>query len=273
MQPNHLTTFTGVKVTLLSKANNNVIKHNMTSENGFFVFHDILPGQYIIEGSHDEWTFEQNRITVDVSNDNINLQSIQDPVLNDQIRVLGYSVRGKVVSDGQPINGVQFALFAKDATSSRKIACGDTSKPSFLSKLTVSPQLKYLCFSLSNAGGSFQLKSLPVGQYVLYTFYDTQNSRFEVTPSKYAFQVEHTDFTIEAPFQIGGFTIFGRVANNLSPQEPIREFSVSLINKNGKTEKTVNVKVDPSKGSFSADNVKTSKYSKQKRMETLGIII
>ncbi|KAH9388587.1 Nodal modulator [Tyrophagus putrescentiae] len=247
----------GVQVTL--KANNNVIKHNTTQLNGLFTFTDILPNKYVIEASHEDRTFEQNRIVVDVSNDNVNLQNIEDPAAHDQIRVLGYSVKGKVVSDGQPIKGVQFALFAKNSQTSRKISCGDSNKPSFLSKLTLPSQLKYLCHALSDADGVFKLKALPVGQYVLYTSYEAQNIRFEVTPNKYDFEVKHDDVQIIEPFQIGGFTIFGSVINPLSPQDAVKGAEILLLDKSGKNE-AIRVNVDQSKGTFSVDNIKTSSY-------------
>lgn len=247
----------GVQLTL--NANNNVIKQNTTQHNGLFTFHDILPGQYIVEAFHEDRIFEQNRIVVDVTNDNVNLQNIEDPEAHDQIRVLGYSVSGKVVSDGQPIKGVQFALFAKNSSGSKKISCGDASKPSFLSKLTLSSQLKYLCHALSNAEGVFKLKALPVGQYVLYTSYEAQNIRFEVTPSKYELEVKHDDVLIIKPFQIGGFTISGNVINTLSPQDTIKAAEILLIDKSGKNE-AIRVNVDQSKGSFTVDNIKTSSY-------------
>ncbi|KAI2797860.1 hypothetical protein BLOT_015280 [Blomia tropicalis] len=202
-----------VKVVMQSKLDSNSVKQIATGNNGEFVFQDI-----------------------EVVNDNVQLK--------DQFRVVGYTVKGRVLSDGQPIKGVQFALYTKETEV--KINCDDGGiKPKFLAKLAKinSFYSKYVCNALSNSDGIFHFKTLPVGDYILYTYYQVENIRFEVSPYEFEFSVKHENQFLDQLFQIGGFTISGSVTNKFNPKnEPIQN------------------SISSETGSFTIDNVKTSTY-------------
>ncbi|KAJ6222329.1 hypothetical protein RDWZM_000874 [Blomia tropicalis] len=243
-----------VKVVMQSKLDSNFVKQIATGNNGEFVFQDVLPGKYIVKTLHPELEFEQNQIEIEVVNDNVQLK--------DQFRVVGYTVKGRVLSDGQPIKGVQFALYTKETEV--KINCDDGGiKPKFLAKLAKinSFYSKYVCNALSNSDGIFHFKTLPVGDYILYTYYQVENIRFEVSPYEFEFSVKHENQFLDQLFQIGGFTISGSVTNKFNPKnEPIQNVHLTLVDQNGKNDPIVVQSISSETGSFTIDNVKTSTY-------------
>lgn len=243
-------------MTLLSKANNNIIKHNITEKDGSYLFQEILPGQYIVEASHESWKFENTRVLVDITNDNFYGQQAESS--KNQISILGYSVYGSVVSDSQPIKNVQFAVFAKSGSFMKEFECND-NKPAFVSKITPKLGYKFLCHISSDKQGLFKFATLPVGSYILYSFYQVENIHFEVVPPQFEFEVQHEDLIIPQRFEIGGFTISGSVANLLSPEEKIQNIHLSMVDMSGKSE-PFEIDVTSASGKFSVEKVKSSKY-------------
>ena len=246
----------GVHITLRSKANKNVIKQNVTVDDGLYEFHEVLPGQYLIEASHDHWKFLKNTIVVDVVDDNINHRQASEP--SDQLCSLGYSVVGKVVSEGRPIRGVQFALFSENHKPPFPLGCQET-KPSFLSSLKINSKYHYLCYTLSNEDGQFEFEFLPSGKYIVHSFYDTQNIRFEVVPHQYEFEITNNDKDVGVLFEIGGFSVFGQILNKLNPNDKMENARIQFIDENKRYD-DIEVLVKESNGKFSVNNIKTSNY-------------
>ena len=246
----------GVHIILRSKANNNVIKQNVTFEDGLYEFHEVLPGQYLIEASHERWQFLKNTVIVDVVDDNIDHRQASEP--SDHLCLLGYSVVGKVVSEGRPIRGVQFALFSENRKPSFSLGCQET-KPNFLSNLKVDSKYHYLCYTFSNEDGQFKFDFLPNGKYLVYSFYDAQNIRFEVVPYQHEFEINNNDQDVGVLFEIGGFTVFGQVLNQQDPNDKIKNVRIQLIDENRHYD-DIEVSVKESNGKFSVNNIKTSNY-------------
>lgn len=220
------------------------------------MFQEILPGQYIVKASHESWKFVNNELLVDITNDNYAETNSNDP--KKRITVLGYSVSGSVVSDNQPVNGVQFALFGKNVLFSKDFDCSE-NVPAIVSKVSPKPGYKYLCNVLSDKQGVFNFKTLPHGSYVLHVYYQVDNIHFEVVPSQYEFEVAHDDLVIEKRFEIGGFSVSGSVSNRFNLNDKIKNIQLSLVDLNGKND-PIEINVDSSNGKFTIEKVKTSKY-------------
>lgn len=241
----------GVSLSLLSKVNNDlVIKQNITEPGGSFQLNQVLPGQYIIQVNQPNWKFSKKQIEVEVL----------DRVLNidDSIQVLGYSVSGKVQSDDTPISGVRFLLAGKGIKNVNDLECSKTVDA--VSKaLPLQAGFSFLCSSLSDESGNFKFNSVPNGQYIVYTFYEAQNVRFELLPSSYSFEVSHSDLKLEQTFTIGGFTIFGQIVNKLKTDDLIENVRIDLIDLNDASNKFHVDSLDQN-GRFRVDNIKSSRY-------------
>lgn len=190
--------------------------------------------------------------------DNIDHQQAKD--YSNQLCILGYSASGKVVSDGRPIKGVQFILFSQNEPSFSMSSLGcNQNKLSSLSKLELSNNLHYLCHTSSNEKGEYNFDSLPNGKYIIYSYYETQNIRFEVKPKMFEFDIIQDDIDFGVLFEIGGFSIFGQVINSLNPDDLIKNAHVKLIDENKKYD-DIDIFVKESSRKFTINNIKTSNY-------------
>ena len=83
------------------------MKTTLTSNDGFYEFKEVLPGDYIVEATHHSWKFKKSELQMSVSDDNIEVS--KDPENN--LSIFGYEVIGNVMSEGEPIQSVLFAIF------------------------------------------------------------------------------------------------------------------------------------------------------------------
>lgn len=184
-----------VKVELLTMSDNAILSA-LTSEVGHYSFANIIPGAYKLRASHPNLGIELR------GSSDVNL-GFGNTVVDDIFFVSGYDLHGFVVSQGNPILGVHIYLYSDDVL---EVYCpqGVENIPS---------QKKALCHSTSNAEGKFVFNSLPCGIYDLIPYYKGENTEFDVSPSSMTVTVEHHHVTIFQKFQVTGFSVGGRVAD------------------------------------------------------------
>ncbi len=236
----------GISITLRAKRNNNILKTTLTSVDGFYEFKEVFPGEYVIQASHHSWKFKINEIQISVISDNVNVSQDNE----DNISILGYEVIGTVLSDGQPINGVLFALYSK---TNIKSVLGCDSKPIPITKRS-DDNWNYLCHVSSDKNGLFRFQTVPVGTYNLVPFYRGKNIQFDVKPSELSFEVSNDNVKIETVFQVEGFSVWGRV---VVEQKGVPNAEITLIEQNTGKEQIISTQTN---GIYNLENVKTGNY-------------
>ena len=78
-----------------------------------------MPGTYTLEATHPQFQLVQPKLPIVIAQENL--------VIPDQSLVVnGYSLSGNVKSSGEPISGVSFLLFSKNAKPTvrgKKVLC------------------------------------------------------------------------------------------------------------------------------------------------------
>ncbi|XP_054167363.1 BOS complex subunit NOMO3-like [Oppia nitens] len=233
-----------ISTTLKAKLNNNILKTTKTTSNGFYEFKEVLPGDYIIEATHPTLKLKKNQIEVSVTNDNVYLPANSANSLS----VLGYEVTGNVMSDGEPIHSVLFALFSQKRHSI--LGC-DTKQIPIKSS---SNDLIYLCHTSSDKNGVFRFPTVSFGSYVLIPFYGGNNVMFDVKPKELKFEVKNQNVKIETLFEIEGFSVSGRIVVD---QKGVPNAKVIVKDQTNGNEQTVITKTD---GRYNLENIKTGNY-------------
>ncbi|KAA0046704.1 nodal modulator 3 [Cucumis melo var. makuwa] len=184
-----------VNVELLS-SDGDVVSSALTSQEGNYLFSNIIPGRYNLRASHPDIKVEARGST------EVEL-GFGNSIVNDFFYVSGYDVRGFVVAQGNPILGVHFYLFSDDV---KEVDCpqGPGNAPG---------QRKALCHAVSDADGMFRFQAIPCGRYELLPYYKGENTVFDVSPSIISVNVEHQHTTISQKFQVTGFSVGGRVVD------------------------------------------------------------
>ena len=233
-----------MSVTLKAKNNNNVLKTTLTSEEGFYQFKEVLPGEYIIEGSHPTWKFKKSKVQINVAEDNIDVTAKTDNSLS----ILGYEVTGNVMSDNEPIQSVLFGLFSP--IHQPVVDCDKKQIPI----KSPNSDLIYLCHVESDESGSFRFPTVPIGSYMLIPFYGGNKTKFDVKPNQLAFEVSNEDISIDTVFQIEGFSVWGRV---LVGQSGVDNAEVQFLDQSSGRQITTTTQTN---GVYTLDNIKTGNY-------------
>ena len=178
---------TGVAVSLkVDDGKSQKIKTTTSGKNGVFSFEQVLPGKYTIEASHDKWLIEPAKSNVVVDKDSVQVAK--------SLTVIGYDVRGRVLSDGEPTKGVKFILYSSSVSKLPAAACNHND----VSKLPMLRNLKPLCHTTSTQTGHFLFPALPCANYFVVPFYHGENNiKFDLAPAEMAFTVSHDSLTLE----------------------------------------------------------------------------
>ncbi|XP_063960103.1 BOS complex subunit NOMO1-like isoform X2 [Lytechinus pictus] len=187
----------GVLISIKPK-DKDVAMETRTKTGGVYNIPNVLPGDFIITASHPSWTFEKASITHTVTKDTATVDS--------SIIISGYDVRGKVMSEGEPIKNVFFILFSDTVKKGDVTGCQKSGVNGYQSE-GKSP----LCHVQSDVEGQFVFPSLGSGEYRVVPFYKGEHTTFDVVPSSLQFTVEHNTVQLPTVFQVAGFSITGRV--------------------------------------------------------------
>lgn len=191
----------GVKIIL---KNEGPERQTETTEEGFFSFSRVLPGKYSLIASHRTWTFKTSSTTVDVTKNNVEVM--------DKLVVAGYDVKGHVLSDRQPIQGVDFILFSQTLKAEDVSGC-DPIERRILEKTSKKAEGTALCKTKSRKDGVFSFSSVPSGEYTLVPFYEGEVITFDVVPTKLKFKVNYKSVVLKTPFEVHGFSVSGKIVN------------------------------------------------------------
>jgi len=175
----------GVLVSISSSGPNAVSQTAITSDGGHFAFSDLGPGRYSVTASHPTWSLTPSELGVQVVDGAVQM--------DESFQVSGYDVRAKVVSSGEalPIAGVEFQLFSYDGTR------GD-GRGAVLAKVR------------SDGGGRAVITGVPQGCFILAPTFADETTHYEFFPTTARIEVGHGSLIIDRPFQVVGFTVYGR---------------------------------------------------------------
>jgi len=221
---------------------------NVTNEVGSFLFENVMPGTYTLQATHSTWLFRNNDIPVTITNDNAEV--------TETIEVAGYDVKGDVLSSGEAIQGVSFVLYSSEVAKKDMVAsCTDNISDEIVSAIKMVNGEEALCVVTSQKDGSFLFPTVPSGNYVLVPFYSAQNIIFDIVPSKLSFAVNYRSVVLKTPFQVYGFSIQGRVIDNLG--NGIADVSVIAAGETGGER----ISMSGLDGRFLMENVTTGHYT------------
>ncbi|XP_019619282.1 PREDICTED: LOW QUALITY PROTEIN: nodal modulator 1-like, partial [Branchiostoma belcheri] len=216
-----------------------VLQTAVTTQGGRYSFSKILPGKYEVSGEHADWTLEQKSVHVVLEKDNVNVA--------EELRIIGYDVRGLVQSEGQGMAGITLILHSATAETELVNGCNKGSPKGYPGE---TDRLHVLCWVESDQQGKFVFPTLPSGQYKLVPFYGS--SQFDVSPSQLDVTVDHGSVQLGVAFTINGFSVWGKVL-----QEPegagIYDVTIAV---NGK-----DVLKTDGDGIYQLENMKTGVYS------------
>ncbi|KAL3685286.1 hypothetical protein R1sor_003308 [Riccia sorocarpa] len=170
----------------------------VTSPGGSYTFKNLHPGKYKLSASHPKWNVQVK-----------GLPEIElgwgNGVVDDIFFIAGYDIDGSVVSQGNPVLGVEVYLYSDDV---QELSC--PQGPGNASPL---PK-KALCHVVSGVDGKFKFSAVPCGHYQLVPFYKGDTTVFDISPPSVDIHVTHDSVEISKPFQVTGFSVGGRVVDS-----------------------------------------------------------
>ncbi|XP_024394078.1 uncharacterized protein [Physcomitrium patens] len=188
----------GVKVTLTTLEGGNPIASVLTTPGGSYKFENLLTGSYKIEASHPDLKVEAK------GSEQVELGWGNGKVA-DIFFVAGYHLEGSVVSQGNPVLGVQVYLYSDEVP---ELFC--PQGPGSATPLSKPA----LCHAVSDAEGKFSFSGVSCGQYTLVPYYRGENTLFDVSPSSKDISVGHESVKLLEAFQVTGFSVGGRVVDS-----------------------------------------------------------
>lgn len=226
----------GVIVSLYK--DDSLVQTTKTDADGSYVFTPLSSGVYTVVASHPTWTLLIDRVTVEVADENGDAGS--------SLVVGGYSLKGSVMSDGQPTPGVSFVFHSKENPAVTP-KCISGSPKGYQNVIGV----PVLCHVVSDEKGVFLFGSVSPGTYVLTPFFQSDTTKYEVTPDKQEIVVGHEDITLQQPFKVEGFSISGIVRKSAG-KDPVVGAKVVL-------DKTRSATTD-TEGRYTFQNVQSGKH-------------
>ncbi|BBM99994.1 BOS complex subunit NOMO [Marchantia polymorpha subsp. ruderalis] len=189
----------GIKVTVVPEGGSSGESMTVvTSPGGSYKFSNLPAGKYKLSASHPKWNVQVNGVPEAELNWN-------NGVVDDIFFIAGYDIDGSVVSQGNPVLGVEVYLYSDDV---QEIPC-----PNGPGDSNVMPK-KALCHAVSGVDGKFTFSSVPCGHYQLIPFYKGDTTVFDISPPSVDIHVTHDSVEIAKPFQVTGFSVRGRVVDS-----------------------------------------------------------
>lgn len=188
----------GIKLSLYRDSDE--IRSTLSGSGGGFQFERVFPGTYTIQASHSHLNLKQSEqnIKVDVSN-----AKLKTPFI-----VLGYNIKGNVLSSNEGIEGVDIFLFTQD-----KDAVFDCEKPK--QNANVPEHGGFLsCVAQSSETGEYMFTNIPCGSYILVPYYKRTHTTFVVAPHEARIVVGHDNLQVDFSFQVMGFSVNGRLIDS-----------------------------------------------------------
>lgn len=227
---------TGVTVSLYR--GDALIQTTETGEGGSYVFTPLSSGKFSVVASHPTWTFLNERVEVEVADENGDAGS--------SLVVGGYSLSGSVTTDSQPAPGVNFVLHAKDADVTVPV-CIQGSPEGYQNAV----DLPVLCHVVSGKDGVFEFSSVAPGDYILTPYFESDTTKYEVIPGLIVVAVGHDDVVLQQAFKVEGFSVTGKITKTAGG-EALAGAKVTL-------DKSISTITDET-GSYSFHNIRSGKH-------------
>ena len=181
----------GLKIELRRAGKPNVLATQTTDSEGSVLFTDItLPDTYEVKAlPNEDITLKEDSVKCDLKwESGFRCEA-------DYFLITGFSIKGKVLSYQDPMPNVNVYLHSGDTQISEK-------SKHFLQVTETDPQ------------GVYHFTNIPVGHYQVVAVYSENQSKFQVEPDVLKANIDGKSVTLEPPFSVIGFSIFGRVLNS-----------------------------------------------------------
>lgn len=177
------------------------VRRVVSDSKGVFTFTPVIPGQYVVRAQRNGFNFEKPDLAVTVTSGNTELP-------RGAFVVAGYDVQGKV-NDGNP--SFEVLLFSAK-NQLRALNCKPASAASeAVTSGRAAYEGKAACSVTPNQSGQFELTGVAPGKYLLRLFSQNKNIQFHFQPETIEFEVLNEPLVLRQPFEITGFSVFGRV--------------------------------------------------------------
>lgn len=191
----------------------------------------------------------------------------------DAFVVSGFDVRGRISTDGQALQNVEFVLFSlknvSNASSTiikyfftelivvfflqqrQSSKCRSTNVPQITSGHN-NYDSKAICSATPAANGQYEFPAVAAGKYLIRPSIQSKNIQFHIHPEYLEFEVQNDVVELPQKFEITGFSVFGRVL--VSPNGfGVKNAKIVL---NGQTVATTHTD-----GTFTLKNIKADTYT------------
>eukprot|EP01132_Coremiostelium_polycephalum_P008344 gene8344-10249_t len=208
-----------IKVELFSSDGKQLIQTTETSSDGHYTFENVVPGSYVIVGSHPDWYISNQKLQVLFEWGNL---MVSEPII-----VNGFSVSGSIFNGNDPVGDVVFNLYSNSVNQIKN--CSPKSKINYKG-------LKQICSINSDKSGKFEFKNVPCGKYLVVPEFQDEHTKYDIAPSEYDLKVLTAGgMQISNRFEIMGFSVSGKVVDHSNQGIP----DVTIL-VNGKVRATTN---------------------------------
>lgn len=251
----------GVGLSLYKSQDNKLekVQDVLTMYLGEFEFNPVYPGKYLIKPADqkDLERFDSNHRSIEFM-----VKSNQNNYLEKALIIKGFSVRGSVYSDNQPIEGVYSAIYSFDLGLVNAYQC-NSEYSQILEKnkhlLLKENNLHVFCIVKSNDKGEFLHSNIPFGKFRVGMFYSDESISYEISPNFIDVEVKHKDEFIKKQFEVISFSVKGKVVNSL--KNGIENVKIKI---DGIEKSTTN-----SKGEYVLKNLVTNQYDLEAQIENM----
>eukprot|EP01125_Pyxidicula_operculata_P021218 TRINITY_DN8096_c0_g1_i1.p1 TRINITY_DN8096_c0_g1~~TRINITY_DN8096_c0_g1_i1.p1 ORF type:complete len:1191 (+),score=340.35 TRINITY_DN8096_c0_g1_i1:31-3603(+) len=235
----------GVVVKLIPQTAGLPVKAQSTlsGNDGRFFFANTVPGSYLVQATHPNWTLKSTSAMVD--------HAWGTAFVKENFVVSGYTIDGRVLEgaeDGNPVQGVTFALYDEEGRAL------DFDCPKLPAESLPTDRTNALCGVKSN-NGLFSFDKIPCGKYVLVPYYKSGSTVYDVIPKQLNLDLRQGGASISQPFLVRGFSVYGKV-KSLSGKG-IEGVSIKAKSLSDGTERVV---VTDSNGYYTLDQVSSDQY-------------
>lgn len=233
----------GISLALFNSITGEKIQTTKSAERGLFKFKPVNPGNYILRPNEDLQMFDlqhsELKFEVKINKSNF---------LEKALIIRGFKVSGKVMSDNEPMQNVLALIYTTNLTLIKDYVCDNPEIKNVQKDLHNG--LSPFCLVLSDPKGNFVFNNIPFGQFIIKPIVKNQFVTYNFEPNNQIIDVKHKDYSINIPFKVDKFSIYGSVVNSKK---------IGIANVTIKVDGQVISKTD-SQGVYKLENINSGVY-------------
>ena len=193
------------------------LETTVTSEGGLFKFKPLYPDKknYLIKPLEKEYMFDEKHKQFSF-NININERN----TFKRTLIIKGYELKGRTMTSiGDPMPNIIIAIYSQNKNVIKDYKCLNLEQISISNKKylkqieSLNKEIIPFCFGESDKDGWFSFKNIPYGEFIIKTFKMNEYTSYSLFPLEQKKFVTHSDCSLEKPFTVNSFNIYGKVLN------------------------------------------------------------